>query len=81
MKLVPSKPGGASRRAYHNAYTRSSTNKVSDLLGKSKLSTPAFKQPRGAKGGKPLVNKNDKKQTGPEVSFGATGYTEEDYYG
>lgn len=45
-KLVPSKFGGASRRAYQHGYSKSATNKVSDLLGKRKLSTPAFKQPR-----------------------------------
>lgn len=51
------------------------------MLGKSKLSTPSFKRLPGAKGGKELVKQNSKKQAGPEVSFGATGYTEEDYYG
>jgi hypothetical protein len=44
MARVPNKAGGASRRGYQHAYNKSAQNKVSDVLGKSKLSTPAMKQ-------------------------------------
>jgi len=47
-KLVPNKSAGASRRSYQHGYSKSATNVMSDILGKSKLRTPAFAQPKGA---------------------------------
>ncbi len=80
MKRVPNSWGGASRRAYQHAYSKSSSAKIGDLLGSKKLSTPAFK---AARGGKQLSQKTKAKSDAPDlnVSFGATGFTKEDYYG
>lgn len=46
MLKVPNSFGGASRRAYQGGYQKGSSSKVSDLLGKRKLSTPQYKKPK-----------------------------------
>ena len=75
VKLVPTTSTGASRRAYQHGYSKSATNKVSDLLGKRKLTTPAFKpakQPAAAQG------RDYGKDAPPEgrvvADFGGTGF-------
>ena len=77
MKRVPSSSKGASRRAYQFGYSKSATNKVADTLGSRKLSTPAFRPGR-----KPKMSTRDYSKTAPEieVSFGATGLSDADFY-
>jgi hypothetical protein len=69
---------GVSRRASANAYSKSASAKTSDALGPMKLRTPTVKAPKapknapGAKASAPVAG---------EISFGTTGYSQEDWYG
>ncbi len=79
MKLVPRKSLGSSRKAYQKGYGQSASAKQKSLLGKSKLSSDVIK-PAKTPGGGASVRRDYKTDASDfNVSFGNTGYTEEDY--
>ncbi len=80
VKLVPSKTGGASRRAYNRAYAKSASGKESNLLGKLKLRSDPIK-PSKVPGGGASFTRRDYKLNTPEFNadFGTTGFTKEEF--
>lgn len=79
-KLVPNKSGGASRRAYQGAFSKGMTEKGMGSLGKLQLKTPSLKgqtKPRAAKSTRDYAKADGNDPM--NVSFGDTGFTEEDY--
>jgi len=69
---------GVSRRAYQGTYSKSASAKTADVLGPRKLRTPEVKAPKAPK------NPPGVKASAPvsgNISFGTTGYSQEDWYG
>lgn len=77
-KMVPNKSGGVSRRSYQTAYKKGMGGKgVSGTMGTLSLKTPA---PKTQKERVERSTRDYSKVNDPmNVSFGDTGYTEEDY--
>jgi len=78
MARVPKAGAGAGRRAYHSAYAKGTRSVVNKATGGLSVSTPQGKPLTAPRGGNRKTDYN--KAAGDfNVSYGTTGFTEEDY--
>lgn len=78
IKQVPNSWSGVSRRTYQHAYSKGITHKVKQALGANKLTTPALGKSTTAA---PRKSGYVAPPLPGDVSFGATGNVEPDFYG
>ncbi len=80
MARVPASSRGASRAAYQAGYSRSANAITSRALGSNKVSTPKLRMANTG-GGAPASVKSATREypKGFNVSFGRTGFTDEDW--